>query len=229
MSNQFKKKEKESDTHSWEKVERKLPDGFSYYYLICKECHLVRYPGPELQKIQDYSKKNLFLSVRDWILLFLHIGESIYIDNPKKNYIAGITRFQKMLFLIFYEFAPENDIPTENPGFYGYKYGPYSDIIDEAIDFLISNEDIIVTGVKSSSKEKFSLTDKGNEKAKNILSKLTQQQRKKLVKFRLYWDQKTTKGLLKRIYSDKRYSSFLDKSIILDDLFPGRKLYRRRG
>lgn len=229
MSNQSKKKEKESETHSWEKVERKLPDGFRYNYLICKECHLVRYPGPELQKIQDYSKKNLFLSVRDWILLLLHIGESIYIDNSKKNYIAGITRFQKMLFLIFYEFAPENNIPTENPGFYGYKYGPFSDLIDEAIDFLIDDEDITATGRKSSSKEKFSLTEKGNKKAKNILSKLTREQKKKLMDFRMYWDQKTTKGLLKRIYSDKRYSDFLDKSVILDDLFPGRKLHRRRG
>ena len=30
-----------------------------------------------------------------------------------------------MLFLIFHEFAAKFDIPTENPGFYGYKYGPY--------------------------------------------------------------------------------------------------------
>jgi len=229
MSNQHKKREKELDAHSWEKAERKLPDGFSYYYLICKKCHLVRYPSSELQKIQDYSKKNLFLSVRDWVILLLNIGESIYIDNPKKNYIAGITRFQKMLFLVFYEFAPENDIPTENPGFYGYKYGPYSDLIDEAIDFLINNEDIVVTGRKSSSKEKFSLTEKGNKKAKNVLSKLTREQKNKLAEFRMYWDQKTTKGLLKRIYSDKRYSDFLNKSVILNDLFPGRKLYRRRG
>ncbi len=206
--------------HIWEKVERTLEDGFSYYYMICKECHTVRFPGPQLQSLQDYSKQNLFIFVQDWILLLLYAGH---------EYIAGITHYQKMLFLIFYEFAPKFNIPSENPGFYGYKYGPYSDRIDAAIEFLIQEGYIRVEGRKSSSKERFYITDKGRVKGEKIFGKLSEKQQQELIKFRKFWDQKTTKAILKYVYSKPQYKKFLNKSLILSELFPGRKLYRKRG
>lgn len=206
--------------HTWEKVERTLEDGFSYYYMICKECHAVRFPGHQLQRIQDYSKENLFLFVQNWVLLLLYAGH---------EYIAGITHYQKMLFLIFYEFAPKFNIPTENPGFYGYKYGPYSDRIDAAIEFLIQQGYIRTEGRKSSSKERFYITDKGREKGKKIFNKLSEIQQKEVMKFRMFWDQKTTKAICKYVYAKPEYKKFLDKSLILSELFLGRKLYRKRG
>ncbi len=207
--------------HRWEKSEHRLPDGFKYHYSICKTCHLVRFPGLELQKIQDYSKEHLFISVEDWALLLLYAGH---------EYIAGITHYQKILFLVFYELAPKQNIPTENPGFYGYKYGPYSDRIDEAIDFLIQQKYIGARGGrKSSSKEQFYITPKGKKKGRMLFNKLSEEQKKVLKEFRKHWDQKTTKSLCKYIYSKPEYKKFLDKSVILDNLFPGRKLYRRRG
>lgn len=207
------------DRHKWQKEERELGDGFHYYYYICKKCHMVKYPGPELQKIQEYSEKKLFLSVEDWVLLLLYAGK----------YIAGITHYQKMLFLVFYELAPKENIPTENPCFYGYKYGPYSQRIDEAIDFLIKFEYIHDEGRKSSSKERFYITSKGKKKGKIIFDKLSKKQQNAIREFRIYWDQKTTKGLLKYIYSNLEYKSFLVKSKIIKDLFPGVTIYRRRG
>lgn len=206
--------------HAWEKAEHTLENGFSYYYFICKKCHDVRYPGTQLQMLQDYSKENLFIFVQDWVLLLLYAGH---------EYIAGITHYQKMLFLIFYEFTPKFNIPTENPGFYGYKYGPYSDRIDAAIEFLIQQGYIKAMGRKSSSKERFHITDKGKEKGRKIFNKLSEEQQQALVVFRKFWDQKTTKAICKYIYAKPEYEKFLDKSLILSELFAGRKLYRKRG
>lgn len=221
MSNPHKEMEESGhDGHTWEKVERTLDDGFSYYYMICKICHAIRFPGPQLQSLQDYSKTNLYIFVQDWVLLLLYAGH---------EYIAGITHYQKMLFLIFYEFAPEFEIPSENPGFYGYKYGPYSDRIDAAIEFLIQHGYIRAEGRKSSSKERFYITEKGKEKGQKIFNKLSKEQQLALEQFRKFWDQKTTKAICKYIYAKPEYEKFLDKSLILYDLFPGRKLYRSRG
>ncbi len=206
--------------HAWERAEHTLDDGFYYYYLICRECHTIRFPGTQLQSLQDYSKENLFVFVQDWALLLLYAGH---------EYIAGITHYQKMLFLIFYEFAPKFNIPTENPGFYGYKYGPYSDRIDAAIEFLIQHNYIIAKGRKSSSKERFYITDRGKEKGKKIFEKLSKKQQDELKAFRKFWDQKTTKAICKYIYAKPGYEKFLNKSLILNDLFPNRKLYRKRG
>jgi len=206
--------------HAWEKVERVQDDGFSYYYIVCNKCHDVRFPGPQLQSLQDYSKDNLFIFVQDWALLLLYAGH---------EYIAGITHYQKMLFLIFYEFAPEFNVPTENPGFYGYKYGPYSDRIDTAIEFLIQYGYIRAEGRKSSSKERFYITAKGKAKGKTIFNKLSKKQQQALKEYRKYWDQKTTTAICKYIYAKPEYEKFLDKSLILNDLFPGKKLNRRRG
>jgi uncharacterized protein YwgA len=224
MSNQRnRRRESQNHQHEWEKTERTLDDGFSYYYYICDKCHEVRFPGPQLQKIQDYSKKNLFVSVEEWALLLLYVGR----EFEGHEYISGATRYQKMLFLIFYEEALRLKIPTENPGFYGYKYGPYSDRIDEAINFLIEEGYIITSGRKSSSTERFIITAKGKERAKRIFDKLSKDQQLALIKFRSHWNQKTAKAICKYIYAKDEYKEFLNESLILSELFPGRKLYRR--
>ena len=221
MSNQHKGRNRVTHPpHAWEQVERSLDDQFSYHYHICKVCHEIHYPGPQLQKIQDYSKENLFLFVEDWVILLLYSGH---------EYISGITHYQKMLFLIFKEFIPKHSIPSENPGFYGYKYGPYSARIDEAIDHMMKYEYIRAIGRKSTKKERFYIIEKGKQKGEALLNRLSKEQQKELTSFRVYWDQKTTKSLLKYIYSNPEYSEYLDKSLILNDLFPGRTLYRRRG
>jgi len=224
MSNPRKEMNESCHHHTWERVERTLDDGFSYYYFICKECHEVGFPGPQLQSLQDYSKANLFLVVQDWVLLLLYAGHEY-----NREYIAGITHYQKMLFLIFYEFAPKFSIPTENPGFYGYKYGPYSSQIDAAIDFLIQYGYITTKGRKSSSKERFYITAKGKDKGNMIFNKLSKEQQQGLIEFRKFWDQKTTNAICKYIYAKQKYEKFIDKSLILSDLFPGKKLHRRRG
>jgi len=222
MSNQHKtKRQPPAHTHVWEVAERKLDDGFSYKYLVCKVCHDVLFPGPQLQKLYDYSQKNLFLFVEDWVLLLLYAG------HERTEYITGITRFQKMLFLIFKEFAQEHKIPTENPGFYGYLYGPFSSRIDEAIEFLIEMGDISTEGRKSTSSEHFIITNIGKEHGKQIFEKLTMDQQEALKAFRHYWDSKSVLSLCKYVYAN--YEEYTTKSLILNQVFPGRKLHRKRS
>lgn len=213
-----------SHSHVWVKEERTLEDGFSYYYMVCKECHEVRFPANQLQKLQDYSKEHLFLYVEDWILLLLYAGREF--RGPK--YIAGITLYQKMLFLVFNELAPQYNIPTENPGFYGYKYGPYSARIDAAIDLLIQYGFIRTRNQRSSSTERFIITPAGKQRGKEIFDKLSASQKKAILDFRKYWSQKTAKAICKEIYANPRYKEYINESIILDYLFPGRKLHRKR-
>lgn len=207
-------------SHDWEKSEHKIDGDIEYYYNVCKICKEVRYPAYELHKLQQYAKENLFLFVEDWVLVLLSVGH---------DYLSGITHFQKELFLIFKEFAPKHNIPSENPGFYGYKYGPYSVRIDLAIGFLIEHSYIQTEGRKSSNNEMFFLTKKGRQKIRNILSKFSKSQIDALEKFRKLWDQKTAKALCRYIYSKEKYSEYIQESKILKELFPDRKLYRRRG
>jgi len=226
MSNQRKNS---IHQHSWKKQERMLGKKFKYHYYQCDHCHLVRYPGEELQKIFDYKKKHLFLTVHDSLILLLYVGKKYneYKINPKKNYIPGITFYQKLMFLFFMEIAQKYKIPTENPGFYGYKYGPFSDTIDMAIELMIDNNIIKTIGKKSSNNERFYLTEKGEKIGEDSYTKLSEEQKEAILQFRLYWDEKKLVGLMKYVYSN--YDSFTKQSVILKELFPGRKLYRRRG
>ena len=220
MSSQSRKDKKSHYHHPvWEKQEHALEDGFSYYYYVCQECQEVVYPAPQLQRLHDYAKTNLFLFVDEWVLLLIYAGH---------EYIAGITLFQKMLFLIYMEFIPKYKIPSENPGFFGYLYGPYSAEIDETIDFLIQEEYIITKGTKSSSMEHFYLTDKGKNRAKKVFDRLSKEQQKALAEFRWFWDTKGPTAIMKNIYANQKYREFIKRSIILTRLFPGRKLSRKR-
>jgi hypothetical protein len=229
MSNHNKGIKKQMHEHKWQKQERKLKDDFKYFYYQCSLCHDVKYPAPELQKIFDYKREHLFLTVPDVALLLLFVGTKYpeYRDKPLKNYIPGITFYQKLMFLFYKEIVQEYDIPTENPGFYGYKYGPYSDKIDNSIHVLIESGLIKTIGRKSTKKEKFYLTEKGIVKGKEIFNKLSSNQKNKILDFRLRWDEKKLVGLKKYVYS--RYKEYTNESVILSELFPGRKLFRRRG
>jgi hypothetical protein len=221
LSQHRRSKRPQNHQHVWKNEERKLETGFSYNYLICDICHEVVFPGLQLQKIYDYAESNIFLFVEDWVLLLLYAG------HERTNHITGITRYQKMLFLIFYEFAQEHKIPSENPGFYGYLYGPFSSRIDAAIDFLIEQGYIKTSGKKSTSTEHFIITDMGKENGEIIFNKLSEKQKEDLKVFRQNWDGKTVRSLCKYIYV--KYKEFTNMSIILKQLFPGTKLHRQRA
>ncbi len=215
MSAQSRKHKIEHAEHDYERVDRKV-DGIEYNYLQCKVCGYVIYPMRELQKLWDYSEKHQFMFVHDWVLALMYA-------QPMP--VVGITCFEKMLFLTFIEFAPDHNIPTENPGFKAYKFGPYSERIE---DVIIGFEDagaIIAEGRKGASGEYFELTKEGVDLAASSFNKLSQVQKHEYQKARLDWHQLGAKGLMKYVY--KNYPDYAKESVVFERVLHGRRVTSR--
>ncbi|WP_148305842.1 hypothetical protein [Candidatus Methanoplasma termitum] len=191
----------------------KLPDGFSYFYYQCPRCSKVEYTPQEAQRLMDYARDHQFLFVSDWILAWLYVGDGA----P----VSGIIKLQKQIFVILYEFAQENDIPSENPGFRAYKFGPYTEAIDRNIASLMDIGLVESRGRTNSEQERFFLTEKGKASGKEALDKLTPEQMNKLKLLRADLQQFDSNGIMTYIYT--RYPEFTDESIVFE-----RTLHRRR-
>jgi uncharacterized protein YwgA len=211
MSKETRKKKAEHYAHKWEVVERSIP-GLSYYYNQCAICHQVAFPIPQMQKLWEYSKTRQFLFIHDWVLALLYSGEMPMI---------GITSFEKQLFLTFMEFAQKHEIPTENPGFRGYKFGPYSERIEDVIISLEEGGLIRTEGRRGTEGEYFMLTEEGKTKAKQSFEKLTSEQQKDFRDARRNWHQLGTSGLEKLVY--RKYPDFTKESLVVE-----RVLHKRR-
>ena len=59
--------------------------------------------------------------------------------------IPEITMIQKQMVVIIHEFAPDHDIPSENPGFRAYRFGPYTERVDRALDTLYRSGYILIS------------------------------------------------------------------------------------
>ena len=214
MSRETRKRGKEHFAHDYRKVKRCVRD-LDYYYMQCRICNQVVYPIPQLQKLTEYSKDHQFMFLQDWALALLY-------SQPMP--MIGITSFMKQMFLVLIEFAPENDIPTENPGFRGYKFGPYSERVEDVIAGLESADLIEASGRKGATGEYFSLTDVGMVTAEMSYGKLTPAQQEKLQEVRLDWHQLGTTGLLNYIY--RKYPGLAEESMVRDEVL--RVLHKRR-
>lgn len=195
----------------------RLPDGFEYHYFQCSDCGIVEYPPVQAQKLLDYSKEHLFMFVEDWILAWMsaRVGGEVV---P----VPGITVMQKQLFIITYEFAPEHNIPTENPGFKAYKYGPYAHRIDRALQTLDDAGMIESIGRLNTNGERFYLTESGRNRGDAFLSRLGDGARRDLEALKADLQQFTLDGLLTYVYS--RYPEYTDESEIFE-----RVLHRKRS
>lgn len=197
--------------------EVELPDGFAYHYYQCPECGIVEYPLKQAQKLLDYSKSHIFMFVEDWILAWMAVkvgGEFV----P----VSGITAMQKQMFILTYEFAPKHDIPSENPGFKAYKYGPFAHRIDRALQTLDSAGLVTSVGRMNTNSERFYLTESGQERGVAMLSRFDKDVLKDLEALKVDLQQFTLDGLLTYVYS--KYPEFTDESEIFE-----RVLHRKRS
>lgn len=208
----------EECTHgTYERKDVELSDGFSYHYFQCPVCGMVEYPLRQAQKLLDYSKEHLFMFVEDWIIAWMAVkigGE--YAPTP------GITAMQKQLFILTFEFAPQHNIPTENPGYKAYKYGPYAHRIDRALQTLDEAGLVTSKGRIGSNQERFYLTESGQIRGNSLLSRLDTNTRNDLEALKADLQQFTLDGLLNYVYA--RYPEYTDKSEIFE-----RVLHRRRS
>lgn len=195
------------------RIDRKLKDGFEYYYYQCSKCARVEYPVCQAQKLYEYAEEHQFMFIDDWILAWLYIGDGA----P----ILGITKLQKELFVILMEFAQENDIPSENPGFRAYKFGPYTERIDRCVQTLMEMGWISSIGRVNTDSERFILTEDGMPYGKKALSKLTDDQVQKLRILKGDIQQFSTKGIMTYVY--KNYPEYTNESVVFE-----RTLHRKR-
>ncbi len=203
--------------HSYEKKTVTLDDGFTYFYYQCPQCAEVEYPPRQAQLLLDYSKDHLFMFVEDWILVWM----SIDIDSILPP-VTGITALQKQMVILIFELAPRNNIPSENPGFKAYKFGPYTERIDRAVQSLDSAGYIFSKGRLNTKGERFYLTEKGMEKGTSLLSRLDESTVSDLHTLKRELQQFTLDGLETYVYS--KYPEYTDRSKIFE-----RVLHRKRA
>jgi len=207
-------KKTECGCENWDKIDRNIDGtGVRYHYYQCNKCYKVDYPPSEIQKLMNYAENHQFMFVSDWIMAWLYSGDGV----P----VSGITMLQKQLFIIFKEFAPKNNIPTENPGFRAYKFGPYTERIDGIIDSLMSLDLIVSLGRMNTVKEIFYLTDPGMKEGEVAFNKLNKEQQSELRDLRRELQQFTVQGVMTYIY--KKYPKYTDESIVFE-----KTLHRRR-
>lgn len=161
------------------------------------------------QLVERLQKENkLILTVRDLILLILYAQKC----RPVQSRIMLF----KEIFLLYKEILEKYNGPLiiQNPKFFGYKYGPYSYEIAEALKQLYWTGIINIEGKRNTRREIFELTDKGLKEAKKIFDKLPSELQEEIVKMRIGWDQLGIDGILRYVYA--KYPEYTDKSEIKD-------------
>ncbi len=155
-------------THNaFEKIDAVLPDGFSYFYYQCPVCGTVEYPLKQAQKLLDYSKEHIFMFVEDWIIAWIAVGA---VDGHAPA--LEIATVQKHMLTLTSEFAPQHDIPTENPGYWADGIGPCTQRIDRALQTLYEAGLVTFEKRKGTGQERICLTESGRMRGKALLSKL---------------------------------------------------------
>jgi hypothetical protein len=125
-------------------------------------------------------------------------------DKP----VRGKTMLMKQAFLSERELLKKD---LQDLKFVGHKYGPHSFLIDNVLknlEFL----DYIKRQGKSPNFSRYLLTEKGMEKAKQLLDKLSSSEYEKLKKKRISWDELGTDGILRFVYN--KYPRYIDNSVI---------------
>jgi hypothetical protein len=195
---------KENCDHIWKRIDR-TPEitgmNISYHYSQCELCNMVVYPLDQLQLLIDYSKDNQFMFAIDWVLALFYAMP----DAP----IVGSTSLQKQVFLMLKEFAPRENIPTENIGFKAYNFGPYAARIDNIINVVLDEGAVETYGGRANSNnEHFQLTENGRSMAKKAFDKLTADQQDRLIHERKRYQQLGTEGLTRYVYTHyQKYTS----------------------
>lgn len=194
-----------------------LSDGFTYFYYQCPNCARVEYPLKQAQALMDYSRTHLFMFVEDWILAWMAVS-----DDGTYAPIPGITMIQKQMVVIIREFAPDHNIPSENPGFRAYRFGPYTERIDRALDTLYRSGYVYSEGRINSNSERFYLTESGVKKGLEIISRFDDGVKADLLELKRDLQQFTLQGIETYVYS--KYPEYTDESEIFE-----RVLHRKRS
>lgn len=150
----------------------------------------------------------------DVVFLLLHYTEGI----------RGITKLQKLLFLIEQEtefFKAYGDVVAFE--FAPYKMGPFSEHVYEEVEFLIAlnaltTKPLETTPICSTESEltgkAFSLTPKGQKIAAELATQLEPRYQTELEEFASEYNERSLRDLLQYVYAT--YPAYATKSEIID-------------
>jgi len=125
--------------------------------------------------------------------------------------VTGKTRLVKMLFLMGKEVDVNNLVDSKM--FLPYKYGPYNEQIDGAIEELEGNELVSRTG----SPQRFELTLEGAKLAKQVWASLSEAQKQRLFLLKKQYSRMPLSQVLSYVYN--KYPEYTVASEIRDEIF----------
>ncbi len=181
------------------KIKKRI-NGEDIYIEVCDEENGFTTVNPKCYShLNGVGKK---FSVKESLLLLLGVDP----DIPLKK-----TLLMKESFLFEKELSHDLNLNLESFQFFPYRFGPYSNLIDDALN---SMDGLIIIG--KGNKKEITLTDKGKKEAQKLLDSLSPSTVNSLKFKRIGWDQFGNKGILKRVYTD--YPIFTVKSEIKDEV-----------
>lgn len=172
----------------------------------------------------------------DLILALIYAPGSLEEEGEK---IKGLTRLQKLIFLLWKEGDFEEYVP-ELKDFVAYNYGPFSSGLYDDLEFA---ESIKLLSVKKSlpdyklenvdeveayiealdiaeldlsnlkTREDFELTNKGIEVAKEIWNEIGDEERKNLQRIKTIYNQMPFMQLIRYVYAN--YPDYTKKSLLM--------------
>ena len=180
------------------------------------------------------------------LLALLFAGEKETGSELPITYIDGITRLEKLVFLLVHEagFLIEKS-QEEKYNFIPFKMGPWTNEIYDEIDFLESiglvnsersleiadvdkahSEELFDSALMDKYQKKqysqnetfniFKLTEEGKRKALILWNKLPQNEKAKIIDIKKKFNNMSLKQLLRYVY--KKYPEFTEQSEIKDSL-----------
>lgn len=192
--------------HVFKRVKKEIIPGYVTEVEVCEECGLTLVNPMDAELILSIKDKNEdILKTKDIIILLL----GLYPEIPLKE-----TLMMKEAFLLEKEVSNEIKLNMESLNFYPYKFGPFSDLLENNLKKI--DGDLIQIQVSESGKKLIKLTDEGKIKAKELIQNMPKSKVDKLKLKRRGWDQFGNTGILRRVY--RNYPVYASKSKIKDDI-----------
>jgi len=144
--------------------------------------------------LKSFQKMDSFLLGSDLVLMLLSISP-----------VKGKTKLQKKVFLTWKTIFPKK---TVDPGFFPYKFGAYSQTIEDAVQVLQKTGLLKIKPGRGEALQ-YSITPSGKRKIKRKIRKMNIDLRKLRDK-KIDWDEWTTKGIMRFVY--RNYPEYTSKT-----------------
>lgn len=189
---------------------------------------------------------NKITNKAELLLSLLYAGEDYNYENQQSTEIEGITRLEKLLFLLKNEKNFLLNVSKEDDfNFFAFRMGPWTNEVYDEVDFLdslgflekevenksIPSDKASIDELFSNSildkyqkdnvsninnTEKFRLTDKGRKKGLEIWNRIDDEEKKNIIDIKRKFNKMNLTQFLRYVY--KKYPEYTTESEIKDSL-----------